>query len=300
MSSNNNERVIYSYLNETYSLQLYKYFNDNTKFKDISLTKCIFVILKDQCNNINNDISTSSIFSIEKKNIYVTSKVIKEDYKDNNNIIQSINNKFKEITINANNKYNKWIELKNDEEVLKWKPLFLKLWSIYIKPFEVEMYTSNGTCLSQCYSEYVVFPIYLIIVILAYLFLYPSMYFYDYISGRSSKLNDIIQAKIKDDGYQYTDEIDLYISEELKNLTTEYKINNINIESGTYMYKYVVRDTGVDGDSFSDHLADQFLLRFVQSNDSNVIITVNDDDNNININNNDSNNHYKGLPTEDV
>ena len=82
--------------------------------------------------------------------------------------------------------------------------------------------------------------------------------------------------------------------------TIIYAINNINIESGTYMYKYVVRDSGVDGDSFSDHLADQFLLQFVQSNDSNVIITVKDDDNNININNNDSNNHYKGLPTEDV
>jgi hypothetical protein len=65
---------------ETYALQLLRYFNEHTKLSNIS--PAIFVILKDKANDISEDISSSSIFSMNKKNVYVTSKVINNDYNE--------------------------------------------------------------------------------------------------------------------------------------------------------------------------------------------------------------------------
>jgi hypothetical protein len=59
------------------------------------------------------------------------------------------------------------------------------------------------------------------------LFTYPSLYIYDYLSGRCKELTNIIQPKVKSDGYQYTEQIDLYIYEELKSLSSEIKVPNV-------------------------------------------------------------------------
>ena len=282
---------------ETYTLQLFRYFNENTKL-NTNVSPAMFVILKDKCNDISDDISPSSIFSMKKKNIYVTSKVINKDY--NEEQLQYIENKMKQITGNANNKYNQWIAMKLDKEVDKWKPLFLVLWAKHIEPTMTTTQGSN-TCIGQTYTDYCWFPIMFIIVGLICLFTYPFLYIYDCLSGRSKALANIVQAKVKSDGYQYTEQIDLYIYEELKSLASEVKVPNVKLESGVVLYDYIVVDSGVDGDSVLKHYADKFVLRFVHSNNNNndVIVSINDDVNIVSINDkNDS--KYVGLPTDDV
>jgi len=298
---------------ETYSSQLLTYYNEHTKLVS-DKSPAIFVILKDQFNDITEDISLSSIFSLNKKNVYVTSKVIKQDY--NEKQLQYILDKMKEITANANSKYNKWIELKLDEEVIKWKPSFLILWYNYIEP---TMKSTQGTnsCIGQMYTDYIWFPIVFIFVGIICLLSYPCMYIYDFITGRSRKLHNIIQTKIKNDDYQYTTQINLYIFEALKCLSSEIKVPNVNIESGYLLYDYIIVESGVDGDSILKHTADRFILQFIYSNHNNdnnnhnnhnndIIVSINENisivNNNNNNNNNDNNDNskYSKLITDEV
>ena len=286
---------------DTYTSQLYTAMN-GMKVKD----ECVLFIFigKDVINNINvENFNPLAIFSMNKKDVYLmSSNNIKEEfYKDNKNLVKLIENKINDILTTSNTKYNKWIEIKNQEDISKLKSTFDIIYDIC---FGSCWKASNDPSWFEhcCYIIYG--PIMMILLIIFYIVFFPLCNIYDCCCGRYTALISLVQKELSTGNYVYTNVIDNEILNNIKSIVSEVNVlsSDMDIKTGSLKWQYVCKHFDTDNDYDVNHNADIFYFQISlkpshnNNNNDDVVLEVITTDN-IQVNNN---GNYNSIPVEDV
>jgi len=263
-------------------------------------------------------------------------KVVKDSYYcENRSLVDRIDSSIIAIVDTANEKYNKWTQLKSNAEILHLKPMISIVWSS-IQGFidscnyqygRNESIDSNSVFSLCCMLYSTVFGIIMMILMpILYILLYPTLSIYDCASGRAGnqhiyfyyyinyhyyycigQLSRILQQEIDSKGYYGTQSIDDEIYNSLKNLANDIKVNGIEMQTGYSTWNYVASHPSSEEDYDVTHCADRFIFQVIIKSSNDVSVSIRDnpianvnteDRGDSSINSKDDT--YKNLPTEEV
>ena len=270
---------------DTYTTQMDQYFLQHVKLTDTCTL--YFVILKDVLHNISVTMKPSEVFSMEKKDVYTIGKLFRPDMDQNDKkLIRIVESRFEDILNTANRKYNKWTELKTKVE--NFKPTFRVFWSDCVEPCRNMTQYKYGrndcidaSCIGFFYDSLIWGPLFMIIVGILSLILYPILAIYDCVSGRNANLRNRVQTQLNNGEYIPTERIDSSIEESLQNLVVEMSkqvSSNIIVQSGSNTLKYTVTHTSSESDYEVQHTADRCYLQFMMKPNNVAESNVKNDD----------------------
>ena len=287
----------------TYTSQLYTAMN-GMKVKD----ECVLYICigKDITNNITvENFNPFSIFSMNKTDVYLmsTNNIKVEFYNDNKNLVKLIETKINDMLTTSNTKYNKWIEIKNQEDISKLKSTFDIIYDIC---FGFCWKGSNDPSLFEHFCYIIYGPIMMILTIIFYVVCFPICNIYDCCCGRYTSLITLVQKELSTGNYVYTNVIDDEILNNIKSIVSEVNVSSdMDITTGSFKWQYVCKHFDTDNDYDVIHNADIFYFQISlkpsnnnnnnNNNDDVVLEVITTDNTQIN-----NNGNYSSIPIEDV
>ena len=252
--------------------------------------ECVLFIgvAKDVINDINaENFKPLNIFAMNKKDVYLDVKVVKEAFsKENSVLIEKIHSRVNDIIKTANTNYNKWSEMKTQEDICKFKPTFEILKDSICGVCSSQSSSSQSSQPSQetlttgalAFFGMLLFTIFGMImtplIIVFYILFYPLCNIYDCVSGHWNVLSSLVQKELNTGNYKFTNVIDSEVLNDIKSIVSEVNISGMDIATGLSLWPFVCKHYDTDNDYNVNHTAHMFYFQItLKPNNTNSIET---------------------------